>query len=718
MQLIRRIIAGHLDRNFGRLGAGIRWTSSTIYTLGPKHCRQICLSTRNKKTLVAIEQPQSNGTMKAQETARHPMTVLVVMSLLAGGIFLLDIWTPPSFNIAILYIFVVLLSFFTSGRRMPLLCGATTIALTFIPAILPESVHLSWSVGVNRAITALVLLITALLVSDRQTVEARVRDSKELLEIRVEERTAELRAANETLEAEIATRHAAELALKESQERLERTEAFSLVMVTHVGLDGRWLKVPTRLCNLLGYSESELLDRTFMDVTHPDDVEADWSQCQRVIRGEIKSFELDKRYIRKDGALVWVYLNCSGVYDADGRLLHFLTYIRDISDRKRVEHASEESENKWRIVIETVPIGIAISTVDGRVLDSNTAAWKILGYESKEEFLRLTASTHYLDPSDRQRRIERIRLGNHISEAQYKKKDGSLFWGRCTSAILSEDHDETVLINAYEDVTEQRKYHETLHRTQEDLQAANQQLKERDQVRTKFLSVVSHELRTPMAAIKGFIDNMLNGVTGELNARQSEYLRRMQSSMERLTRLIAQLLDWSRLEMGGAPLLLKPFSPADLVRAIAENARAVAEAKHIRVTTDIEGSVPTIIADLDKIEQVLWNLIGNAIKFTPGHGLVMIKCQRALDEGVEFTVSDTGCGILPTDIPHIFDQFSGVSSLIPTSKGTQLGLYITKNLVLLHGGRIWVESKPGEGSRFHVYLPIKPTEGDRAATKS
>jgi len=649
--------------------------------------------------------------------ARHPMTILVVMNLLAGAIFLLDIWTPPSFNIAILYIFVVLLSFFTSWHRMPLLCGTASILLTFIPAILPGSVHLSWSIGVNRAITAVALLITTILVYGRQTAEARVRESNQQLAIKVEESTAKLRAANEALKSEIADHQRAEFSLKESQERLARTEGFSLVMVTHVGLDGRWLKVPARLCDLLGYSESELLDSTFMNVTHPDDVEADWSQCQRVIRGEIKSFELEKRYIRKDRAIVWVYLNCSGVYDAAGRLLHFLTYIRNISDRKRMEHALEKSENKWRNVIETVPIGIAISTVDGRVLDSNTAAWKILGYESKEEFLRLTASTHYLDPSDRQRRIERIRSGNHVYEAQYKKKDGSLFWGRCTSAILSEDHDETVLINAYEDVTEQRKYHETLHRTQEDLQTANQRLTERDQVRTKFLSVVSHELRTPMAAIKGFIDNMLNGVTGELNARQSEYLRRMQSSMDRLTRLIAQLLDWSRLEMGGAPLLLKSFSPADLVRAIAENARAVAEAKHIRVTTDIEGSLPTIVADPDKVEQVLWNLTGNAIKFTPAHGLVIIKCQRALDEGVEFTVSDTGCGILPNDIPNVFNQFSGVSSLIPSSKGTQLGLYITKNLVLLHGGRIWVESKPGEGSRFHVHLPIKPPEGDPTASK-
>jgi PAS domain S-box-containing protein len=659
---------------------------------------------------MSIEQPQSNGTITAQETARHPMTVLVVLSLLAGAIFLFDVWSDPSVDVPILYGLVILLSLFSSWPRLPFLCGIGAFVLTFVPPVIVWSGQLNSSIGVNRAITAVALLITTMLVYGYRTAEERVRKSNQLLAIKVEESTSKLRAANEALKSEIADHQRAEFSLKESQERLARTEVFSLVMVTHVGLDGRWLKVPARLCDLLGYSESELLAGTFMNVTHPDDVEADWSQCQRVIRGEIKSFELEKRYIRKDRAIVWVYLNCSGVYDADGRLLHFLTYIRNISDRKRMEDALEKSENKWRNVIETVPIGIAISTVDGQVLDINTAAWKILGYESKEEFLRLTASTHYLDPSDRQRRIERIRSGNHVFEAQYKKKDGTLFWGRCTAAIMSENDGEPVLINAYEDISEQRNYHETLQRTQDDLQTANQRLTERDRVRTKFVSVVSHELRTPMAAIKGFIDNMLNGVTGELNARQSEYLRRMQSSMERLTRLIAELLDWSSLEMGGAPILLKSFSPADLVRTIAENARAVAEAKQIHVTTDIEGSVPTILADTDKIEQVLWNLVGNAIKFTPAHGLVVIKCQRALDGGVEFTVSDTGCGILPNDIPHVFDQFSGVSSLIPSSKGAQLGLYITKSLVLLHGGRIWVESTPGEGSRFMVHLPLNQQE--------
>ncbi len=127
--------------------------------------------------------------------------------------------------------------------------------------------------------------------------------------------------------------------LRKSEEQLTRTEEFSLIMVTHVGLDGSWLKVPQTLCDLLGYTREELLDQNFRFVTHPDDFMADWSQCQRLIRGEIKSFDLEKRCIRKDGEITWVYLNYSIVLDAQNNPVHFLNYIRDITERKNLEDA-------------------------------------------------------------------------------------------------------------------------------------------------------------------------------------------------------------------------------------------------------------------------------------------------------------------------------------------------------------------------------------------
>src|SRR5262245_32637336 len=136
--------------------------------------------------------------------------------------------------------------------------------------------------------------------------------------------------------------------LRETTERLARTEAFSLVMVTNVGLDGRWLKVPPTLCELVGYSEEELLRSYFKDITHPDDFEANWRQCQLLIDGQIKSFELETRCIHKDGPVVWVDLNCSVVTDAQGRPIHFLNYIKDITGRR----LAEETINRVNVELE------------------------------------------------------------------------------------------------------------------------------------------------------------------------------------------------------------------------------------------------------------------------------------------------------------------------------------------------------------------------------
>jgi PAS domain S-box-containing protein len=119
-------------------------------------------------------------------------------------------------------------------------------------------------------------------------------------------------------------------------------------MVTHLNLEGRWVKVPPTLCELLNYTEAELLGRRFHEVTHPEDIDADWNQCLRLIRGEIKSFDLEKRYVRKDGGIVWAYINCSVVTDAEDKPVHFLTYIRDITNRKLNEEKLREYQESLR----------------------------------------------------------------------------------------------------------------------------------------------------------------------------------------------------------------------------------------------------------------------------------------------------------------------------------------------------------------------------------
>ena len=168
---------------------------------------------------------------------------------------------------------------------------------------------------------------------------------------------------------DITERRQAEEALRQSEGRLARAEAFSSVMVTHVGLDGRWLKVPPTLCELVGYTEAELLAGYFKDITHPDDLIADWSQRQRLIRGEIRSFDLEKRYIHKDGHTIWIFLNCSVVEDDEGKPIHFLTYIKDVTDRKLAEQALQESNKRNQAILRALPDMMFLQNKEGTYLD-------------------------------------------------------------------------------------------------------------------------------------------------------------------------------------------------------------------------------------------------------------------------------------------------------------------------------------------------------------
>ena len=240
-----------------------------------------------------------------------------------------------------------------------------------------------------------------------------------------------------------------------------------------------------------------------------------------------------------------------------------------------------------------------------------------------------------------------------------------------------------------------------------ELQTVNERLQEHDRRRSKFVSVASHELRTPMTSIKGFVENMLDGLTGELSDRQGHYLQRIKHNVDRLTRIINQLLDWSRLDVGRIDIKPEPLRVAEFVTDVVESFQTLAAEKSMELEVVPCDQALTVRADRDKLEQILWNLVGNAIKFTPKAGHVSVKCELRDDGFVLIAVSDTGCGIAPHEITKVFNEFSKVESAMPTSQGAQLGLFITKSLVGLHGGQIWVESQLGVGTQFCFTLPIE-----------
>jgi two-component system, sensor histidine kinase and response regulator len=243
-----------------------------------------------------------------------------------------------------------------------------------------------------------------------------------------------------------------------------------------------------------------------------------------------------------------------------------------------------------------------------------------------------------------------------------------------------------------------------------ELSVANERLQDHDRRRTMFVSVASHELRTPMTAIRSFADNMVDGVAGALSDRQKTYLDRIGHNLNRLTRIINQLLDWSRLDMNKEILRLEGLRLDEIAMVVVESLRTVAAEKHVEIHIDSLEPSPMVHADRDKLEQILWNIIGNAVKFTPPGGQVTVRFEALPDGMVQTCISDTGCGIPPDQLDRVFNEFSKVPSTMPTSQGAQLGLFITKSFIAMHNGRIWANSELGAGSCFCFTLPCSATE--------
>lgn len=268
---------------------------------------------------------------------------------------------------------------------------------------------------------------------------------------------------------------------------------------------------------------------------------------------------------------------------------------------------------------------------------------------------------------------------------------------------------------AYSDLAELTQHlEERIEQRTDELSRANTQLQEHDRHRTTFLSVVSHELRTPMTAIRSFAENMLDGVTGPLTELQHTYLTRIQHNVARLGRIIVQLLDWSRLDTESVQLRLEEVCIHQIATITADSLQMVAGEKTVTLTVASAESLPPVQGDRDKLEQILWNLIGNAIKFTPAGGRVTVEFCVSPPGFVQTCIVDSGCGIEPSHLPNIFEEFSRVPSAMPTSQGAQLGLCITKTLVTMHRGQIWVESQPAVGSRFYFTLPLSGSQDEQS----
>ncbi len=224
-----------------------------------------------------------------------------------------------------------------------------------------------------------------------------------------------------------------------------------------------------------------------------------------------------------------------------------------------------------------------------------------------------------------------------------------------------------------------------------------------ESMRRDFISNVSHELRTPLAALKALTETLQAGALDDPPAAR-RFLEQIEVEVDSLSLMVTELLELSRIESGRVPLNLVPTHPIDIINPACDRLRLQAERAGLSLRVDCPDDIPRVLADGTRIQQVIVNLLHNAIKFTSPGGQVSIGAARE-DNAVRFTVMDTGIGIAEEDLPRIFERFYKVDRSRATS-GTGLGLAIARHLVEAHGGRIWVESAPGRGSSFSFTIPL------------
>ena len=520
--------------------------------------------------------------------------------------------------------------------------------------------------------------------------------------------TAFLRRADETdyyglvsTVSDITAQHDAETRLKESEQRFRRTFELAGSGMAHIGMDRRFTRVNRRLCEILGYSEEELLQLTGRQISHPEDLDIINEQRPRLYKGEIDRIELEKRYLRKDGSVVWVHFTMTVERDAKGAPLYEIAVYEDITQQLETQLRLRESEARFRQTFELAASGIG-HVRDGRFVRVNRTLCEIFGYAEGELLGRHVKELSHpedRDVSDAPR--ERIRRGEAESarfEKRYLRADGAVIWCEVAVALVRDVYGVPQYeVAIFDEVTDRKKAEARLREAHEELKRSNAELEQ-------FAYVASHDLQEPLRMVASYAQLLGRRYEAKLDGDAREFMAYIVDGASRMKQLIEDLLAYSRVGTKGAEF--KRVNAEDALKRALFNLRVAIQEAGAVVTND---PLPTLSGDEVQLGQLLQNLMSNALKFrSDSVPRIHIGVTESAKE-YTFEVRDNGIGIEPQYYERIFMVFQRLHNK-GEYPGTGIGLAICKKVVERHGGRIWVESRPGAGSSFYFTLP-KEGEG-------
>lgn len=472
--------------------------------------------------------------------------------------------------------------------------------------------------------------------------------------------------------------------------------------------------------SIFGYSADEVIGKP-ITILIPDELWFEETTILSRVRngGHVDHYETTR--LHKDGRGIQVSLTISPIRDAHGVICGVSKIVRDVTEHKlllaREERSRAEAlaERNFRELIENAPDAILQVDARGRILIANHAAELIFGY-TRDELMGMgvdslvpqAARSHHAAhrASFAAAGVSRpMGMGLDLSA---RRKDGSELPVEISLSPVKTE--SGVLMTAViRDVTERTRAERQIDLLKKsylaELEARHREAERLNQLKSEFMASVSHELRTPLHTIIGFAELLEEQGVGPLNEKQHRFVRHIQSDSEHLLSLINDVLDLSRIEAGGLVVMTEALPLQRAVEEAVDGIRTQASSKQVGVRAE---NIPQIrvTADPLRLRQILYNLLGNGVKFTDPGGEVSVSAHEQ-DDMVQITVADTGLGIPAEECARIFDKFYQVGyTTAGVRQGTGLGLTISKQLVELQGGRIWVESEPGKGSRFHFTLPL------------
>ena len=455
-----------------------------------------------------------------------------------------------------------------------------------------------------------------------------------------------------------------------------------------------------------GWKAEEIIGRHFSTFYPPEDIAAGKPSRELREAERLGSIEDDGWRLRKDGTRFWANVTITALRDDSGQLIGFAKVTRDMTERRAAEQQLRENEARFRLIVHSVrDYAIFMLDPNGRVATWNEGAERIKGYTADEIIGQHFSVFYPQDAIVTQFPQYELKVatatGRFEDEGWRVRKDGSLFWA---SVIITALRDETGKLVGFakvtRDLTERRRAQERAladARRVADMEASNR-------AKSEFLATLSHELRTPLNAIVGWVHVLQTSALASDDQRR-QALSAIDRNARIQTRLIEDLLDVSRMIQGRVSLTVAPQDLRDVIDAAVETTRPAAAAKEIVIACDHWNEPVPVIADEHRLQQVIWNLLANSVKYTPRGGRIDVSLKAEAGRAI-VRVSDSGEGIDPAFLPHVFEPFRQ-GTTTATRSGLGLGLAIVRRLVDLHGGRISVESAGvGQGATFIVSLPM------------